>query len=87
MALTGLSAAEAGGLAGFETRVVHIAVEHGREVEDLDDPAVRVTVHQTASLGRSEVHPSCGPPGFGCRARSSRVRARSPSNDLAGLAL
>ena len=61
VALTGLSAAEAGGLAGFETRVVHIAVEHGREVEDLDDPAVRVAVHQTRHLERSEVHPTQRP--------------------------
>ncbi len=60
-ALTGLSAAEAGGLVGFETRVVHVAVEHGREVEDLDDPAVRVTVHQTRHLEQSEVHPTLRP--------------------------
>jgi hypothetical protein len=61
VALTGLSAAEAGGLAGFETRVVHVAVEHGREVEDLNDAAVRVTVHQTRHLDRSEVHPTLRP--------------------------
>jgi hypothetical protein len=61
VALTGLSAAEAGGLAGFETRAVHVAVEHGREVEDLDDPAVRVIVHQTRHLERSEVHPTLRP--------------------------
>jgi hypothetical protein len=61
VALAGPSAAEAGGLAGFETRAVHIAVQHGREVEDLDDPAVRVTVHQTRHLERSEVHPTLRP--------------------------
>jgi hypothetical protein len=61
VALTGLSAAEAGGLAGFETPVVHVAVEHGREVEDLDDPAVHVAVHQTRHLERSEVHPTLRP--------------------------
>jgi len=61
VALTGLSAAEAGGLAGFETRVVHVAVKHGREVEDLNDAAVRVTVHQTRHLDRSEVHPTLRP--------------------------
>jgi len=75
-ALTGLSAAEAGGLAGFETRVVHIAVEHGREVEDLDDPAVRVAVHQTRHLERSEVHPTQRP----ARLRLPRAVVESASH-------
>ena len=76
VALTGLSAAEAGGLAGFETRVVHIAVEHGREVDDLDDPAVRVVVHQTRHLERSEVHPTLRP----ARLRLPRAVVESASN-------
>jgi hypothetical protein len=41
------SAAEAGGLKGFEEDEVHVVVEHGREVADLVDAAVTVRVHQT----------------------------------------
>lgn len=62
VALSGLSAAEAGGLTGFETSVVHIAVAHGREVEDLDHPVVRVRIHQTRHLEEREVHPTLTPP-------------------------
>ena len=76
VALTGLSAAEAGGLAGFETGVVHIAVEHGREVEGLDDPAVRVAVHQTRHLESCEVHPTQEP----ARLRLPRAVVESASH-------
>ena len=41
------TAAEAGGLRGFEDPEIHVAVEHGREVGDLVDPRVTVRVHQT----------------------------------------
>lgn len=41
------SATEAGGLEGFDQPEVHVAVGHGREVEDLVDAAVTVRVHQT----------------------------------------
>ena len=76
VALTGLSAAEAGGLAGFETRVVHVAVEHGREVDDLDDPGLRVTVHQTRHLEKAEVHPTLRP----ARLRLPRAVVESASH-------
>jgi hypothetical protein len=45
LALT--SAAEAGGLEGFAEPTIHVAVEHGREVDDLVDAAVTVRVHQS----------------------------------------
>lgn len=41
------SAAKAGGLSGFEEHEVHVAVEHGREVDDLVHPDITVRVHQT----------------------------------------
>lgn len=55
------TAAEAGGLKGFEEREVHVAVEHGREVGDLVDPAVTVRVHQTRHV-TSDVVPLRDPP-------------------------
>ncbi|HEX7186638.1 MAG TPA: hypothetical protein VF423_00300 [Actinomycetes bacterium] len=61
-ALTGPSAAEAGGLAGFETPIVHVAVEHGREISDLAHPLVTVDVHQTRHLEADQVHPLLQPP-------------------------
>lgn len=54
------TAAEAGGLRGFEDRVVHVAVEHGREVSDLVDQFVTVRVHQTRHLA-SDVIPQRQP--------------------------
>lgn len=60
--LAGLTAAEAGGLTGFESTVVHVAVSHGREVGRLDDPAVSVRVHQTRRLRQDQVHPAQRPP-------------------------
>ncbi len=62
VALTGLTAAEAGGLTGFETPTVHIAVRHGREVTGLTHPALRIVVHQTRDLGADDVHPVAQPP-------------------------
>jgi hypothetical protein len=41
------SAAEAGGLRGFQESTVHVAVAHGREVSDLVHRQVTVRVHQT----------------------------------------
>jgi hypothetical protein len=76
VALTGLSAAEAGGLTGFETPVVHITVAHGREVDDLNHPAVRVLVHQTRHLEEAEVHPTLRPP----RLRLPRAIVESASD-------
>ena len=60
-ALAGLTAADAGGLTGFETSVVHVAVAHGREVGDLEHPLVTVRVHQTRHLEIDELHPVLTP--------------------------
>jgi hypothetical protein len=76
VALTSLSAAEAGGLSGFETPVGHIAITHGREVEDLDAPTVRVRVHQTRHLEKDQVHPTLAP----ARIRLPRAVVESASN-------
>lgn len=62
------TAAEVGGLRGFEERDVHVAVEHGREVSDLVDPLVTVRVHQTRHV-TSEIVPLRQP------ARQSVARA------------
>lgn len=50
------SAAEAGGLRGFEDPHVHVAIEHGREVGDLLHPMLVVRVHQTRHV-RSDLVP------------------------------
>jgi hypothetical protein len=54
--LTLATAAEAGGLVGFEADEVHVAVQHGRELDDLVDSAVTVRVHQTRHV-TSDVAP------------------------------
>ena len=41
------TAAEANGLDGFRDETVHVAIAHGREVEDIEHPMVTVKVHQT----------------------------------------
>ena len=41
------SAAEAGGLRGFEDADVHVATRHSRECDDLEAAAITVRVHQT----------------------------------------
>lgn len=41
------TAAELGGLRGFEAPTVHIAIRHSREVSRLEHPLVTVAVHQT----------------------------------------
>ena len=46
-ALSGASAAEAGGLRGYPEWAVHVAVPHGSELGDLVHPYVTVRVHQT----------------------------------------
>lgn len=46
-ALALASAAEVGGLRGFEDPDVHVAIAHGREVGDITDPVVNVRVHQS----------------------------------------
>jgi hypothetical protein len=61
VALSGSTAAEAGGLVGFESPTVHVAVTHGRETGHLDHPVVRVQVHQTRHLERDHVHPALRP--------------------------
>jgi len=66
--LTLATAAEAGGLRGFEERDVHVAIEHGREVGDLVDPMLTVRVHQTRHV-RSDLVPLRQP------ARQSVARA------------
>lgn len=75
VALTRLTAAEAGGLVGFATDTVHVAVEHGREVDDLDHPAVRIRVHQTRHLEPDQLHPARRPP----RIRLARAVVESAS--------
>lgn len=49
------TAAEAGGLRGFEESEVHVAVEHGREVGDLVHPRVTIRVHQTRHVSSDVV--------------------------------
>jgi hypothetical protein len=61
-ALCGLTAIEAGGLVGFETPVVHVVVEHGRQVKDLESPQMTVRVHETRHFEPAEVHPTLQPP-------------------------
>jgi hypothetical protein len=61
VALFGSTAAEAGGLVGFESPTVHVAVSHGREIGHLDHRLVRVQVHQTRHLERDHVHPALRP--------------------------
>jgi hypothetical protein len=62
VALSGLSALEAGGVKGFETREVHVVVEHGRQVDDLVAPGLVVVVHETRLFGPDAVHPTLAPP-------------------------
>ncbi len=61
-ALTGLTAAEAGGLTGFEVPTVHVVVAHGREVGDLVAGRLRVTVHESRRFEAEDVHPTLDPP-------------------------
>ena len=61
-ALTGLTAAEAGGLSGFESDHVHVVVDHGREVGSLTLPGLHVRVHQTRHLLRGETQNVALPP-------------------------
>jgi hypothetical protein len=49
------SAAEAGGLRGFEQADVHVATQHGRECEDLEDSLITVRVHQTRHVSADVV--------------------------------
>lgn len=60
-ALCGRTAAEAGGLTGFETATIHVAVDHGREVDDLVNGNVAVQVHQTRHLTDADVQPARTP--------------------------
>jgi very-short-patch-repair endonuclease len=46
-ALAAATAAELGGLRGYEEWTTHVAVPHGSEVGDLEHPLVAVHVHQT----------------------------------------
>jgi hypothetical protein len=61
-ALSGLSAIEAGGLKGFEVRDVHVVVQHGRQVDDLAAPGLRVVVHETRLFREDDIHPTRTPP-------------------------
>jgi len=61
-ALCGLTAIEAGGLIGFDTPVVHVVVEHGRQVNDLESSQMTVRVHETRHFEPAEVHPTLQPP-------------------------
>lgn len=61
-ALSGLTAAEAGGLRGLESNEVHVVVDHGREVGDLLLPDLQVRLHQTRHLLDGETHPLLLPP-------------------------
>ena len=74
--LCGLSAAEAGGLTGFEASAVHVAVTHGRETEDLDHHSLRVRIHQTRHLTAADIHPTLLPP----RLRLPRAVVESASD-------
>lgn len=76
VALSGLSAMEAGGLTGFETHEVHVVVQHGRQVDDLTLPGLRVIVHETRLFGSEAVHPSRKPP----RLRLPRAVVESASD-------
>ena len=49
------SAAEAGGLRGFEDADVHVATRHGRECDDLEAAAITVRVHQTRHVDANVV--------------------------------
>src|SRR3954470_4969174 len=75
-ALTGLSAAEAGGLVGFETPIVHVVVEHGRQVEDLRAADLWVDVHETRRWASSDVLSTSGP----ARIRLPRAVVESASD-------
>jgi hypothetical protein len=61
-ALCGLTAIEAGGLVGFEAPVLHVVVEHGRQVTDLESRQLTVRVHETRLFETTEVHPTRQPP-------------------------
>ncbi len=80
-ALAGLTAVEAGGLRGFETPIVHVVVEHGRQVEDLRVGPLRVTVHETRHLLPSHLNPTAPPP----RLRLPRAVVESASDVAIGI--
>ena len=61
-ALRGLSAATAGGLEGFASRVLHTVVSHGRYAVDLSAPALQVRVRQSRCLDPAALHPVALPP-------------------------
>ena len=70
------SAAEAGGLRGFEHPDVHVATVHGRELFDVEHPLVTVRVHQTRHID-ADVVPLREPP------RQTPARAVVESASLA----
>jgi hypothetical protein len=75
-ALSGLTALEAGGLTGFETKDVHVVVEHGREVDDLRVGALRIIVHETRLFRPDDIHPTLRP----ARLRLPRAVVESASS-------
>lgn len=75
-ALCGLTAVEAGRLTGFETRDVHVVVEHGREVDDLRAGSLQVVVHETRLFRAEDLHPTLAPP----RLRLPRAVVESASD-------
>jgi hypothetical protein len=79
-ALTRLTAAEAGGLVGFETETVHVVVEHGRQVGDLVVGPLHVIVHETRHLQPGEIHPTRHPP----RIRLARAVVECASETAVG---
>jgi hypothetical protein len=75
-ALCGLTAVEAGGVVGFETRDVHVVIEPGREVDDLHAGSLCIRVHETRLFRKDDIHPVLEP----ARLRLPRAVVESASD-------
>jgi hypothetical protein len=60
--LSGLTAARADGLEGFETAAFHVVTPHGSNRDDLEHEQLSVKVHESRRLTDADVHPTRNPP-------------------------